>query len=1033
MMLRGMISQTRVVLATLVMMFVAGTYAYMHIPKEANPDIPIPTMYVSLAYVGISPEDAVNQLLKPMEKELQGLSGLDELEGTAYEGGANLVIKFQAGFDPKSALADVRAKVDLAKADLPAGAEEPVVTEINMSLFPIVTVVLSGDVPERALKRYAENLQDRLEALPGVLEAPVNGLREEILLVEINQAQLESYRLTLPEVLQAVQANNALVAAGSLETAQGRYAVKVPGLFRTPQEMLNMPLVADGARVVRVRDIGNVKLTFRDAVGLARVDGRPALTINVKKRIGENIIATVDDVRQAVDEEATTWPSHMTYRLVSDESRRIKTMLSDLENSVLFSTFLVLVVILLALGWRGAALVAMTVPGSFLAAMFLLYLFGFTTNVVVLFALILSVGILVDGAIVVAEMAEQNLDEGQSRTDAYIHAAEYMAMPVFTSTVTILAAFLPLLFWPDTVGQFMRFMPITMFYVLVASWVMAMVYLPALGMLLPRPPAHSHRDDIYARWSRQYETLLVRILRRPWRMVLGTVGVLAGVVALTAVFGAGVEFFPRIEPDRVQLVAHAKGDLSLAAKDDLMRRVEAPLEGLEGVETRITQVGNGGGRSAPSDALGNITLELADWDTGRPTADAILKTALAKVGDIPGLWVEQQIDRRGPQQGKPVQVAVEGPDLATLRPVALKLKEALATLPGVCDVTDDMPEPGIEWVLEVDRVRASQVGTNLAGVGQTVRLATNGALVGKYRPSDHKDELDIVVRLAPDERMLTTLDRMTIATAQGRVPVQDVAQRVAVPKVDVVHRLDQKTSVTVQADVQAGTLANDVVATLRAGLKDVRLPPGVSIVFKGDQNKQDKASNFLKVAFSVAVFLIALIMLLEFNSFYQCFVVLTAVVFSTVGVMLGHLITGKPFGIIMSGLGIIALAGIIVSNNIVFIDTYNKLRETMAWYPALLQTCKTRLRPVLLTQITTVAGLVPLATKINIDIVGRATTYNAPSAQWWDQLAVAICFGCVFGTVLTLLVTPCMLAIPELRAEARAQAPIPSPKERRKK
>ncbi|MFZ2586573.1 MAG: efflux RND transporter permease subunit [Alphaproteobacteria bacterium] len=1019
-MLRTLIAQSRVIIATLAMLLVAGAYGYSQIPKEANPDIPIPTMYVSLAYQGIAPEDAVNQLLKPMEKQLRGLSGLDELEGTAFEGGANLIIKFQAGFDPKSALADVRAKVDLAKADLPNGAEEPTVNEINLSLFPILTVVLSGDVPERALKRYAEDLQDVLEGLPGVLEAPINGLREEALLIELNQAQLESYKLTLPQVLQAVQANNSLVAAGSLELAEGKYAVKVPGLFRTPLDLLNLPLAAVGDKVIRVRDVGEVKLTFKDAVGVSRVDGQSALTINVKKRLGENIISTVESVKTAVEEHTRSWPPHLSVRFMNDESKNIQTMLNDLENNVVISTLLVLVVVLLALGWRGAALVAMTVPASFLAALLLLYVLGFTTNVVVLFALILSVGILVDGAIVVAEMAEQNLQAGKSVKESYMDAAEHMAMPVLTSTLTILAAFLPLLFWPDVVGQFMRFMPITMFYVLIASWFMAMIYLPALGILLPPAPVNPNPpDDIYAKAGRAYETLLVKVLKAPGRVVAGAVAGMVVVIALTAVAGAGVEFFPRIEPDRVQLVVHAKGDLSLANKDALVREVEALVGRPDGVESIITSVGNSGGRNEPSDVVGNLTLELAGWETGRPTSDIILKNALAKANTLPGLWVEQKIDREGPQQGKPVQLLVTGPDMASIRPVALALKEALRQIPGTRDITDNMPEPGIEWTLTVNRTRASQLGTDLAGIGQTVRLATNGAIVGTYRPNDRKEELDIVARLKADERTLTTLDRMTVATATGRVPVGDVTTRTATPKVDVVHRQDQKTAVTVESDLQEGALASTIVEVVREGLKTQKMPPGVDVVFKGDQSKQDTAANFLKLAFAVAVFLIALIMLVEFNSFYQCFVVLTAVMFSTMGVMLGHLITGKPFGIIMSGLGIIALAGIMVSNNIVLIDAYNGLRKKSPWKKALLDTCRQRLRPVLLTQITTAIGLLPLALKINLDVINRSVSYNAPSAQWWDQLAVAIIFGCVFGTVLTLVVTPCMLALPELWKERR--------------
>lgn len=1015
-MIKAAVTHARTVLLMFVLLLIAGTYSYINIPKESAPDVPLPVIYVAVTYDGISPEDAISQLLKPLEQELRGLEGLDEMEGTAYEGGANLVLNFKAGSDNDKALNDVREKVDIAKAELPDEADEPRVTEVNISLFPIITVILTGDLPERTLKTIAENLQDDLEADAGVLEAPITGIREEQLLLEVNRAQLEAFNLSASDLINAVRQNNLLVAAGSLETDNARYAVKVPGLFKTPDDVLNLPVFADGNRTVRVRDIGTVRFTFKDAVNRSFVNGNPALTLKVSKRIGENIIDTAERVKDITNAHAKLWPEGMSHTFIGDESVQVKTRLSDLQNNITIAILLVMVVVLAALGFNNALLVAITVPGSFLTALMFLYAFGFTTNNVVLFALILSVGILVDGAIVVTELADNYLAAGQRRIEAFTRAAQDMAWPIIASTATTLAAFLPLLFWPGIVGEFMKFMPLTLIFTLSASLLMALIFLPTLGATLPRrTPKNNAQSPQNNAITRGYKKVLTTALTFPKATVGAVIIAFFAIIGAYSTFGRGIEFFPNIEPERAQLLIHANGDYSTAEKIRLTQKVLAELDDLDGIAHRITTAGNELGNQIAEDVIALISLEYATWASGRPTSQEILAEVNRRTKNAPhleGIRVEQQEQQDGPSQGKPIKLVLSGLNFNDLRTATNIVRTTLENINGTTNIEDNLPEPGIEWALNLNRAEAARAGTNLAAIGPIIRLATNGAILGTFRPTSSDDEVDIVARLTQEERTLSVLDDLTIVTDTGnRVPLSQFIDRTPEPKVSTIHRLNQKTSVTIESDIARGILADDVVKQLKEAAKNLNLPTGVALQFKGEDEDQQEAGTFLTKAFIVAIFLMIIILVTQFNSFVQPTIILTAVILSTAGVLLGHLIMAKPFGIIMSGLGIIALAGIVVNNNIVLIDTFNKLKQTNMLYEAITKTAMSRLRPVLLTAVTTMIGLLPMAIKVNVDIINRGVSYNAPSMQWWDQLSAAIVFGLGFSTILTLVVTPCLLLL----------------------
>ena len=555
-------ARSRTVLLTLVLVLVGGVKAYRDIPKEADPDVQIPIIYVAMTHEGISPEDAERLLVRPMEQQLRSIEGIKEMRAQAGEGQASVTLEFEAGVDIDQALADVRERVDLAKSDLPEDTDEPIVNEVNLALFPVLVVTLSGDLPERALLGLARDLQERIEGLTNVLDVEIAGDREELLEVVIDPLLVESYDLQLEELLSAVSRNNRLVAAGALDTGQGRFAVKVPGVFETPADVLNLPIKVVGDKVVRLGDVASVRRTFKDSVGFARVNGRPALALEVSKRIGANIIDTVAEVRALVEAERQHWPGNLEVGFLQDKSDSIESMLTDLQNNVLSAIVLVMIVVVAALGLRSAALVGLAVPGSFLAGILVLAGLGLTVNIVVLFGLILAVGMLVDGAIVVTELADRKMAEGVDRKDAYRLAAKRMAWPITASTATTLAAFMPLLFWPGIVGEFMKFLPITLLATLSASLVMALIFVPNLGALIGKAEATDPRTMKLLSAAEQgdlgqltglagfYVRLLRRVLRRPALVLVGAIVLAVGVYAAYAAFGRGIEFFPEVEPDR---------------------------------------------------------------------------------------------------------------------------------------------------------------------------------------------------------------------------------------------------------------------------------------------------------------------------------------------------------------------------------------------------------------------------------------------------------------------------------------------------
>lgn len=1028
----------RTTLSVLLLILISGTVAYQNIPKEDEPDVNIPIIYVVMTHEGISPEDAERLLIRPMEQELRSIEGVKEMRSTGREGSASVVLEFEAGFDVDVAMADVREKVDLAKPELPDDTEEPTVHEVNISLFPVVVVTLAGDIPERTLFRLATDLQDAIEGIDTVLEAKIAGDREEMVEVLIDPVKVESYGLSPSDAIDAMRASNKLVAAGAQDTGKGRFSVKVPGLYKSVGDIINQPIKTAGDAVVRLGDIAEVRRTFKDPESFARVGGDKAVALEVSKRVGTNIIATIDKVRAKVDEERAAWPealrASVTVSFSQDKSTKIANMLNDLQNNVLAAVLLVMIVVVGALGIRTAGLVGLAIPGSFLAAILVLSALGMTVNIVVLFSLILAVGMLVDGAIVVTEYADRKMIEGVHRSKAYALAAKRMAWPIIASTATTLAAFLPLVFWPGVVGEFMKYLPLTLLLTLSASLAMALVFVPTLGAYVGAPGGAVDRKTMEALdgmdhgdpesaggFTGRYIHVLKGALNHPGKILAGSIAMLVAVQIAYAAFGKGVEFFPDVEPEFAKLQVRAQGNLSIHEKNALMVEVESRILDMAEFETIYGRTGTESRSEEAEDIIGTITLEFVDWRYRRK-AGVILNEVLARTADLAGIHVNTRKEEAGPPVGKPVQVQLSSRFPNLLTEAAGKVAAKFHTMAGLKNMEDGLPPPGIDWELKVDRAQAAKYGANISSVGQAVRMATGGIKLGEYRPDDSDDELDIRVRYPKHWRTVEQLDHIRLNTLAGTVPIGNFVTRQAKASVGTVHRTDSRRVMTVKADIEDGVLADDKVAELQEWLATGPLDPRVEASFKGEDEEQKKAQAFLGKAFGVALFIMAIILVTQFNSFYSAFLILTAVIMSTIGVFIGLLLTAQPFGIVMSGIGVIALAGIVVNNNIVLIDTFDRLREDgHDVREAILRTGAQRLRPVLLTTVTTILGLMPMVLGVNIDFFAREVTVGAPAMQWWGQLATAIAFGLAFATVLTLVVTPSALMVRENAKQWRAR------------
>jgi multidrug efflux pump len=1166
--------RARMVVAFIVLSILAGSLAYVGLPKEGEPDIEIPALFVSVQFPGISAEDSEKLLVKPMETELSDLDGLDKMTGTAAENYAGVALEFEFGWDKRKIMADVRDAMNAAEAEFPDGAEKYKIEEINFSEFPIIVVNLTGDVPERTMARRAKDLQDRLEGLEPILEAGIAGNRDEMVEVVLDPLRLESYNITAAELIDAVRNNNQLIPAGEVETETGAFSVKIPSSFDDTRDIYNLPIKTNGDRVVTLGDLATINLTFEDRQGTAQFNGDKTVALQVVKRRGFNIIETADLVRETVAEAERTWPEELRTAVAvgtsNDQSSNVESMVKQLESSVLTAIALVMIVTLAALGLRPALLVGFAIPTSFLLCFALLALMGVAVSNIVMFGLILAVGMLVDGAIVVVEYADKRIATGEGPMHAYVAAAKRMFWPVVSSTATTLCAFLPMLFWPGVPGQFMGMLPVTLIFVLSASLLVALVYLPVMGGVTGRAErwltarirqiaglfwlwhlalfplgaaavaaagatAPGLLEEVAARFAGMdggnilgsvaptlatVFALLLGVVALAAAAVAGVVTVLLALMAVTRrvrhgagalrnrvlprrpgkvqagyrrsafgrvihllvgnpfapllAFGAvfvlvgsvfmfymnnnnGTEFFVESEPENAIVYVRARGNLSIDQKDAIVTRAEDIVLDHPNVKTAFAFAGDGGlnnntgGAQPPRDTIGQVQFEMLKWeDRPRVTetwftlpyidmpvtrevmdpaydGDRTINELTERLRGIPGIKAEIRALERGPASAKPVHLRIRSDDWPAMLAFTRQARERFEQTRGLELIEDTLPLPGIDWQVNVDVEEAGRYGADVATVGAMVQLVTRGILLDTMRVPSSDEEIEIRVRLPEKDRVLSTLDSLKVRTEMGRVPLSNFTTRTPVEKLAQIDRIDQTRFFDVKAAVAEGLsktvtgadgetrqvpiTANERIETLTQWLESGVVPDDVAYEWTGDQEDQQESGQFLQKAFAGALGLMFIILLAQFNSFYNAALVLLAVVLSTTGVLIGMLVMNQPFSIIMTGTGIVALAGIVVNNNIVLIDTYQDYSRYMPRIEAITRTAEARIRPVLLTTVTTMAGLAPMMFGLSLNFVEGGYSVNSPTALWWKQLATAVVFGLGIATVLTLAFTPAMLAL----------------------
>ncbi len=1001
----------------IVVLIFAGVSAYLRLPREGAPDLTIPYVFLTAVYEGTAPSEMEKLVTVPLEEQFNDLENVKDITSTSAEGVSSIAIEFLSGEDMDLALQRVKNKIDLARPDLPADLDEPVAQAVNFSTdWPVLLFTLSGDTPLDRLKNLAEDLEDRIEQLPGVKQAVISGTREREIRVEIDISRLAAFGIPMDLVLQRIASENRTISAGNLETRGDKFQVRIPGEFELVPNIRDLMLVDRGGRSVYLRDIATITDTYKDLSSISRINGKPSVSISLMKRSGENTVGVIDRVRTVLDSYG--FPPGIEVTIVMDQSEYVRMMIEELENNIATGFILVVVVLLVFLGWRNAFFVGLAIPFSMLIAFTVISARGMTLNMIVLFSLVLAVGMLVDNAIVIVENIYRNRTLGLTRHESARRGASEVAWPVITSTLTTLAAFCPLLFWPDIMGQFMGFLPRTLLIVLSASLFVAIVINPAVCSALISARKREARPRQH--WFvHGYEKLLRFVLANRLTVLALGFAFLVFSFMLYARKDLGFELFPEVEPRSATIGIKFPEGTSIERTDSAVAAIEEKLKKYEDIKFCLSTVGSaaggiiGGGQGGTH--IANIHVEFhAAQDRKGSTFDLIAQIR-DDIGLIPGAEVTVTKQEEGPPMGNPVEIEISGDDFEVLSDYASEILHRIDTVPGLVELRDDMEDalPEIQFV--VNRERAALFGLDTSRIGNFLRTAVYGTESSKFRADE--DEYDITLRLPEEQRnTVTLLDQILIPAPTGQnVPLTSLGRVEYTGGKGAIKRKNQKRVIKIIGDNQHRGV-DEIFADVKVRLSDMTLPRGYTITYAGDTQEMQESGEFLGRAFMIASGLIFVILVIQFNSVLLPFVIMFTVLLSLIGVMWGLMLCRMKFGIIMTGLGVISLAGIVVNNAIVLIDCILQRREEgMDTREAVIAAGAMRLRPVLLTAVTTILGLLPMAVGYSVEFHQWPPRIiaGAESTQWWAPMAIAVVFGLLLATILTLLLVPSMYSTVE--------------------
>ena len=1013
------------VFVLLFIVVIAGFVSYVGLPVESFPQIKQPYVIVSVPYVGVSPSDMETLVANPIEKKLKEISKIKKLTSSSTEGFTSITSEFETDIDIDEAVRKVREKVDQAKPDLPSDLDEPIVQEINFENIPIMRVSIVGKQSLVTLKKIAEDLQDKIEQIPGVLDVKISGGLEREVKVNVNPSRLQYYNLGLEDITKAIRKENLTIPGGSMESANLKWTVRVPGEFNSVEEMKNIVVKTINESPIYLRDLAEVEFGFKEPDSYSRLDGQSSVSLSIQKRSGENIIRIADQVKEILSEEGKTLPAQTQFVVLLDLSKDIRSMVNDLENNIIAGLILVVLVLYFFMGTRNGLLVGIAIPLSMLLSFIVISFLGYTLNMIVLFSLILALGMLVDNAIVIVENIYRHHDEGKGLLKAASEATGEVGMPVVASTITTLLAFLPMIFWPGIVGEFMKYLPITLIITLSSSLFVALVFNPVISssyLKIDKRISNLPGDRLLTRLSAYYETSIRwAIQNRVITLVIALVGFFM-MVGIFIKYNHGIEFFPDTEPTQAFIDIEAAIGTRLETSDKIVTEVENRIKNTKDMEHYVADIGNKSslfdfGTQSGSSNESRVTIDFEDRHLRSQSSFKTLDEIKENITGIPGARIEVDRPQEGPPTGMAVEIQIKGENFNVLEEQSNKIQDLIENVPGISRLNDNYEKGRPELRIRIDREKAALFGLTTQEIANTIRTAVNGNHTSDYRVGT--DEYDITVRFSKDYRKnYSDLLNLTVFYEGAHYPLANFAKVDFTSGLSSVNHVDNERVVTITADA-FGRSSAEVLADVKAKLKDYQLPPGYSMTFAGQDVEQEKASEFLSRAFLIAILLIFFVLVTEFNSVTLPFVIMISVLLSFFGVFFGLLVTFKPFGIIMTGIGIISLAGVVVNNAIVLIDYVEKLRSWgMEKMDAIVQGGKTRLRPVLLTAITTILGLIPLTAGINIDFIGlfkgdfsKFIQFGVESSQWWSGMGVAVIFGLFFATALTLIIVPVLYSM----------------------
>ena len=1013
------LSKAKTTLMIAFMIIIAGSYARQEISIAASPNVQLPFISVSVYLDGASPNDTSRLIAKPLENRLMTITGVKNISSRSVLSFARIFLEFEVGYDMDKALVDIKQAVEETKYELPREAEDPQISEYSEASFPVMNISIVGKSSIRQKVFYAKDLKDKIEGIEEILEANLSGAPEEVLEGVINKSRMESYGVTLSDIYYSVANNNLIIPGGTQDTGKGSFNIEVPSVIESAQDVYSIPIKVTEDAIVTLGDIADIKRTFKDFTSYARVNGLDAVTLEVRLREGANAIDASNEIRNILEGYRNTLPENLKILISDDDTIYAVEMVKELNGNIITAVVLIMVLVIASMGFRVSMLVGLSIPFCFLFTYLTFYSLGMEINFLVMMGLLLGMGMLIDGAIVITEYADKKISEGLSRAEGYKMSSKRMFYPILASTGTTMAAFIPVMLWPGFTGQFMRYLPITVFTVLIGSLIYSLVLIPVLGTYLGQTESTLNkketRESIFKKLTEFYGKRISKFVKNPIETCLAVLSLLLLIIMSYSYFGKGTIYFALVDPVQAEIQIKARGNYSALETKEIVELVEERFLAVEGLSSVYLRAGTEWWNSG-ADKIGGGFIEVAPAADRTRSGLEIMELLNKSVKDLPGIFVEITADIGGPSFDTPIELDILGnSEFAVNRAVDEVESYLRNVVTGLINITSTKPYPSVEWSVEVDKQKAAQRGVSVAEVGALVQMLTNGFKVGEYRPDDSRDEVEIRARFPESDRTITGIQNLNVTTLKGLVPVSSFISVIPKENRQTINRRNGKFSHAIGAATLDESQVSAKVQEIDQWLQKKDLGQGVTYKFSGMAEETEEVNNFMIAAGIMAVFIMLVMLLTQFNSFYQSFIILTSVTISFVGVLLGLLITGKPFSTTMTGLSIVTLAGIVVNNNIVLIDTFNKLRFESPHIEKsehIINACKQRLRPILLTSLTTIFGLLPLAMGLSVDIVARDILVGSRIVDWWSNLAVSIVFGLGFSTFITLILTPAVLALP---------------------